>query len=71
MSRLGFQLREDLALQLRYSIYEQDITLPSYLAKLCFEVAAPLFLTASFRAALLPSATPKLDSRGYPLSCRH
>ena len=26
--RLGFQLREDLALQLRYSIYQQDITLP-------------------------------------------
>jgi outer membrane protein insertion porin family len=30
--RLGFQLREDLALQLRYSIYEQDISLPAYLA---------------------------------------
>ena len=30
--RLGFQLREDLSLQLRYSIYQQDISLPSYLA---------------------------------------
>jgi outer membrane protein insertion porin family len=30
--RLGFQLREDLALQLRYSIYEQQIDLPNYLA---------------------------------------
>jgi outer membrane protein insertion porin family len=30
--RLGFQLREDLTLQLRYSIYEQDISLPNYLA---------------------------------------
>jgi outer membrane protein insertion porin family len=30
--RLGFQLREDLSLQLRYSLYEQDISLPSYLA---------------------------------------
>ncbi len=30
--RLGFQLREDLSLQLRYSIYEQDISLPNYLA---------------------------------------
>ncbi|UVO40101.1 outer membrane protein assembly factor BamA [Bradyrhizobium arachidis] len=30
--RLGFQLREDLALQLRYSIYQQEISLPSYLA---------------------------------------
>jgi outer membrane protein insertion porin family len=30
--RLGFQLREDTSLQLRYSIYRQDITLPNYLA---------------------------------------
>src|SRR5438128_2456016 len=30
--RLGFSLREDLALQLRYSVYQQEITLPSYLA---------------------------------------
>lgn len=29
--RLGLQLREDLTLQLRYSLYEQSITLPSYL----------------------------------------
>ncbi|MEH2485660.1 outer membrane protein assembly factor BamA [Bradyrhizobium sp. AZCC 2230] len=30
--RLGFSLREDLTLQLRYSVYQQEITLPSYLA---------------------------------------
>jgi len=30
--RLGFSLREDLSLQLRYSIYQQEITLPSQLA---------------------------------------
>jgi outer membrane protein insertion porin family len=30
--RLGFSLREDLALQLRYSIYQQEISLPSALA---------------------------------------
>ena len=30
--RLGFQLREDLALQLRYSIYQSEISLPSFLA---------------------------------------
>ncbi|MBR0688455.1 outer membrane protein assembly factor BamA [Bradyrhizobium manausense] len=30
--RLGFSLREDLSLQLRYSIYRQEITLPSNLA---------------------------------------
>jgi outer membrane protein insertion porin family len=29
--RLGFQLREDLTLQLRYSIYQQQVTLPFYL----------------------------------------
>jgi outer membrane protein insertion porin family len=29
--RLGFQLREDLSLQLRYSIYQQSITLPTTL----------------------------------------
>ncbi|MFL6789585.1 MAG: BamA/TamA family outer membrane protein, partial [Bradyrhizobium sp.] len=30
--RLGFSLREDLALQLRYSIYQQEISLPPTLA---------------------------------------
>src|SRR5712675_924766 len=30
--RLGFALREDLSLQLRYSIYQQQISLPSQLA---------------------------------------
>ncbi|CAN7551174.1 outer membrane protein assembly factor BamA [Bradyrhizobium sp. LjRoot220] len=30
--RLGFTLREDLALQLRYSIYQQEISLPSSLS---------------------------------------
>ncbi|HWL20787.1 MAG TPA: outer membrane protein assembly factor BamA, partial [Bradyrhizobium sp.] len=30
--RLGFQLREDLSLQLRYSIYQQEISLPGFLA---------------------------------------
>src|SRR5262249_26705388 len=30
--RLGFQLREDLSLQLRYSLYETSISLPYYLA---------------------------------------
>jgi outer membrane protein insertion porin family len=29
--RLGFQLREDLSLQLRYSLYRQEISLPDYL----------------------------------------
>ena len=29
--RIGLQLREDLSLQLRYSIYQQQVSLPSYL----------------------------------------
>ena len=29
--RIGLQLREDLSLQLRYSLYRQEITLPSFL----------------------------------------
>ncbi|CCE05339.1 conserved exported hypothetical protein [Bradyrhizobium sp. STM 3843] len=36
--RLGFQLREDLSLQLRYSIYQQEITLPATLAN-CNNIA--------------------------------
>jgi len=38
--RLGFQLREDLNLQLRYSISKQEITLPSYLTN-CNNFAGP------------------------------
>jgi len=37
--RLGFQLREDLSLQLRYSIYQQEISLPATLAD-CNNIAA-------------------------------
>ncbi|CCD97470.1 outer membrane protein assembly factor BamA [Bradyrhizobium sp. STM 3809] len=37
--RLGFQLREDLSLQLRYSIYRQEISLPTTLSD-CNNVAA-------------------------------
>ncbi|MGY4460928.1 outer membrane protein assembly factor BamA [Bradyrhizobium sp. LB13.1] len=40
--RLGFALREDLSLQLRYSIYQQEITLPSYLAN-CNNILGPAF----------------------------
>ncbi|EJN15217.1 Beta-barrel assembly machine subunit BamA [Bradyrhizobium sp. YR681] len=38
--RLGFSLREDLSLQLRYSIYQQEITLPYYLAN-CNNTGTP------------------------------
>ena len=40
--RLGFTLREDLSLQVRYSLYEQKITLPSYLDD-CNNILGPTF----------------------------
>jgi outer membrane protein insertion porin family len=41
--RLGFQLREDLSLQLRYSIFQQSITLPSFLDD-CNNLLGPNFI---------------------------
>jgi outer membrane protein insertion porin family len=41
--RLGFALREDLSLQVRYSLYQQSITLPSALNN-CNNVPGPGFL---------------------------
>ena len=40
--RLGFQLREDLSLQLRYSIYQQTISLPFFLDNCNNNPANPL-----------------------------
>jgi outer membrane protein insertion porin family len=40
--RLGFALREDLSLQLRYSLYQQSITLPTALDN-CNNLAGPAF----------------------------
>src|SRR6201994_814447 len=40
--RLGFQLREDLSLQLRYSLYQQEITLPPNLDN-CNNIPGPAF----------------------------
>jgi len=48
--RLGFQLREDLTLQLRWSVYDQQISLPSYLSN-CNNILGPGFNpTAAFVA---------------------
>ena len=41
--RLGFQLREDLSLQLRYSLYQTEISLPGYLANCNNDVNSPAF----------------------------
>src|SRR6267154_894144 len=40
--RLGFALREDLSLQLRYSLYQQSVTLPTTLDN-CNNLAGPAF----------------------------
>ncbi|HEY5129598.1 MAG TPA: outer membrane protein assembly factor BamA, partial [Bradyrhizobium sp.] len=41
--RLGFALREDLSLQLRYSIYQQTISLPGNLANCNNDPTSPFF----------------------------
>ncbi|QQM04448.1 Outer membrane protein assembly factor BamA [Rhodopseudomonas palustris] len=49
--RLGFALREDLSLQIRYSLYRQEITLPSYLNN-CNNIPGPgFFPTPQYIAA--------------------
>src|ERR1700742_545980 len=81
--RLGFQLREDLALQLRYSIYQQDISLPFYLANcnnnpgnglLAFN-PSPAWVAANSAGNTLPGGTvtsggqTATDSSGLGLWC--
>jgi len=56
--RLGFSLREDLALQLRYSIYQQEISLPYYLAN-CNNVLGSAAFNPS--PAFANTQTPPLD----------
>jgi outer membrane protein insertion porin family len=73
--RLGFALREDLSLQLRYSIYQQQISLPGYLANcnnnpgnglLAFN-PSPAFVNSVGGAAFLP--VPATDASGLGLWC--
>ncbi|NEV78782.1 MULTISPECIES: outer membrane protein assembly factor BamA [unclassified Rhodopseudomonas] len=49
--RLGFALREDLSLQIRYSLYRQEITLPSYLNNCNNIPGAGFFPTPQYIAA--------------------
>lgn len=49
--RLGFQLREDLNLQLRYSISQQEITLPDYLRNCNNFPGSTYFPTPAYLAA--------------------
>jgi outer membrane protein insertion porin family len=73
--RLGFALREDLSLQLRYSIYQQEISLPSFLANcnnnpgnglLAFN-PSPAWVNANGVAAA--TALGAVDSTGLGLWC--
>jgi outer membrane protein insertion porin family len=74
--RLGFSLREDLALQLRYSIYQQEISLPSSLANcnnnpnnglLAFN-PSPAFVNQQSEAGQ-PLPAPATDASGIGLWC--
>src|SRR6266852_5536711 len=58
--RLGFALREDLSLQVRYSIYQQKISLPSYLAN-CNNNPGNSLLAFNPSPAFAASQTPTID----------
>ncbi|HLN38775.1 MAG TPA: outer membrane protein assembly factor BamA, partial [Xanthobacteraceae bacterium] len=70
--KLGIALREDLALQLRYSIYTQRITLPSYLND-CNNINPDFFNTLPTPAAVTAAASAGLTYPGFnsaaPINC--
>jgi outer membrane protein insertion porin family len=75
--RLGFALREDLSLQLRYSIYQQSISLPYYLANcnnnpanslLAFN-PSPAFVNSVGGPSGFPSGATATDTSGVGLWC--
>jgi outer membrane protein insertion porin family len=70
--KLGIALREDLALQLRYSIYTQRITLPSYLND-CNNINPDFFNTLPTPAAVQAAGQIGLQYPGYnpasPANC--
>ena len=75
--RLGFGLREDLTLQLRYSLYQQSISLPGYLANcnnnpanpfLAFN-PSPAFVNTLPGGAAQAVAMGAVDASGIGLWC--
>jgi outer membrane protein insertion porin family len=63
--RLGFGLREDLSLQLRYSLYQQQVTLPSALDN-CNNILGPAFFpTPTYIATGGPGIAR--DGNGNPI----
>ncbi len=69
--RLGFALREDLSLQLRYSIYQQKISLPYYLANCNNNPANSLlaFNPSPAYVNLVGTGAPATDASGVGLWC--
>jgi outer membrane protein insertion porin family len=69
--RLGFALREDLSLQLRYSIYQQSISLPYYLANCNNTTNNPLlaFNPSPAFVAAGGNTTGATDTSGVGLWC--
>ena len=67
--RIGLALREDLSLQLRYSIYEQQISLPSFLNNCnnSFTNGLPFNPSPAFVAANGPMGA--VDFSGFGLYC--
>ncbi len=75
--RIGLQLREDMSLQLRYSIYQQQVSLPNYLDNcnnnpnngLPFN-PSPAFANTAAGQALIKSLIPGgVDPSGTGLFC--
>ena len=66
--RLGFGLREDLSLQLRYSIYQQEIQLPANLAN-CNNNAANGLLAFNPSPAFIAANPGTIDPTGTGLGC--
>ncbi|SDS13629.1 Beta-barrel assembly machine subunit BamA [Bradyrhizobium canariense] len=61
--RLGFALREDLSLQLRYSLYQQEISLPYQLDN-CNNLAGPAFFpTPAYISQVLNGVDPTGNSQ--------
>ncbi len=64
--RLGFSLREDLSLQLRYSIYQQQITLPYYLANCNNNIGTDAYNPSP---AFIASGNPASPNNTSALGC--
>jgi outer membrane protein insertion porin family len=70
--RIGLTLREDLSVQLRYSIYEQKISLPSFLANCNNSLTnpnLPFNPSPAFVAANSGNAFGAVDASGIGLFC--